>query len=340
MKSYRTYYILLFSCVTLLQGTGNVNSVTKVATAAANWLKLETGTRAIGMGGAYTSVGKGIQGVPYNPASLSYIKNSEGFFSVTNYFAGINYSVLGFATNMSGVDHAGIHVFALDSGDMDVTTEEYPDGTGEQFKMTGLCLRGTYSKIITNRLRIGFTGKYIREQIYTAYMQSFALDIGSRFDTGLFGFMLGMSINNLGPEVKYGGDALTVSCDAEASPTLYCDQQTEFFPLPLTFRLGVSNYLIGPESTFLKSDKHRFLISMDAINPIDYTLYSAIGMEYTFSEMFFLRFGTHFGHDTANTSLGAGLQMNSKTFSIGLDYAYVNYGVLDYTHQFGLNFEF
>ena len=156
MKLFRTYYILLLSCMTVLQATGNTNSVTKVATAAANWLKLETGTRAIGMGGAYTAIGEGIQGVPYNPASISFIKNSEGFFSVTNYFAGINYSVLGFATNMSGVDHAGVHIFALDSGDMDVTNEDYPDGTGEKFKMTALCLRGTYSKIITNRLRIGF----------------------------------------------------------------------------------------------------------------------------------------------------------------------------------------
>ena len=31
--------------------------VTKVATATANWLKIETGVRAIGMGGAYTAVG-------------------------------------------------------------------------------------------------------------------------------------------------------------------------------------------------------------------------------------------------------------------------------------------
>jgi len=339
MRYLKIYYVIIFSC-TCLYGTGNVNSVTKVATAAANWLKLETGTRAIGMSGAYTAIGEGIAGVPYNPASISFVKNSQGFLSTTKYFAGINYSVLGFATNLSGVDHAGIHIFALDSGDMDVTTEEYPDGTGEQFKMTGLCLRGTYSKIITNRLRIGFTGKYIREQIYTSYMQSFALDIGSRFDTGLYGFVLGMSISNLGPEVKFDGEALTVECEDDASPTGWCDQQTEFFPLPLTFRLGLANYIMGPDSRLIKSKKHKLLFSMDAINPIDFTLYSAIGMEYTFSDMFFLRFGTHVGHDTAEMSLGAGLELSSKTFDIGLDYAYVNYGVLDYTHQFGLNFKF
>ena len=31
-------------------------------------------------------------------------------------------------------------------------------------------------------------------------MQSFALDIGSNFNTGIYGFVLGMSVTNLGPE--------------------------------------------------------------------------------------------------------------------------------------------
>ena len=126
MKVFRTYYILfiVFISMSYAQESDNPDVVSRVATSAANWLKIETGTKAIGMGGAFTAVGGGVIGVPYNPASISFIKNSEGFFSVTNYFAGINYSVLGFATNMSGVDHAGIHIFALDSGDMDVTTEE------------------------------------------------------------------------------------------------------------------------------------------------------------------------------------------------------------------------
>ena len=40
--------------------------VTKVATATANWLKLETSARAIGMGGAHVASGRGIAGIPYN----------------------------------------------------------------------------------------------------------------------------------------------------------------------------------------------------------------------------------------------------------------------------------
>ncbi len=338
MMRIKSYIILLLFSLSFTQENPDV--VSRVATSAANWLKIETGTRAIGMGGAFTSVGGGLAGVPYNPASLTFVDSQEGFLSTTEYFAGITHNVLGYANNMSGVDFASLHMFFLDSGKMPVTIEEYnePIGTGETFSFTGLCLRATYGRIVTNRLRIGFTGKFIREQIYTTYFQSFAFDIGSHFDTGLYGFKLGMSISNLGPEVKYEGEGLEFDCEDTSSGS--CQHITEPFVLPMTFRLGFSNELMGSESSFIKSDNHRFMVSFDAVNPIDYVLHGSVGMEYSFREILFLRAGTHLEHDTADFSIGAGLAMNIRDYKFGMDYAYVNYGVLDFTHQFGLNFEF
>ena len=330
--------LVLFSFV--FSDEQNVDEVTKVGTAAANWLKLETNPRAIGMGGAFTSVGSGILGIPYNPASIAFVKNQEGFLSKTNYVADITYQVLGYGRNLSGIDFIGVHAFFLDSGDMDVTTAEYPDGTGEQYSVKAMCIRGTFGKRITNRLRVGATAKFIREEIYTTYMQSFAFDIGSNFKTGIFGFNLGMSISNLGPEVQFGGDGLEFPCDEDDAPSGSCQKIVDTFVLPLTFRLGLSNEVMGPESKILKSKSHKLLFSLDAINPIDYTLYSAVGMEYNYSDSFYLRGGTHLGHDTADWSAGAGLKVKVSEYSIGVDYAYVNYGILNYTHQFGLNFEF
>ena len=58
MRFHKSYIILL---ITLLMSFGYSNDkpdiVTRVATSISNWLKIETGTRAIGMGGAFTSVG-------------------------------------------------------------------------------------------------------------------------------------------------------------------------------------------------------------------------------------------------------------------------------------------
>ena len=47
--------------------------VTKVATAAGSFLKLETSARAIGMGGANVASGRGVAGIPYNPSSIGFI---------------------------------------------------------------------------------------------------------------------------------------------------------------------------------------------------------------------------------------------------------------------------
>ena len=338
MMKLKLYIIVII--VSLSVSQENPDIVSRVATSAANWLKIETGTRAIGMGGAYTSIGGGIAGVPYNPASLTFVKKQEGFLSTTEYFAGITHNVLGYGQNMSGVDFASLHIFFLDSGSMPVTTELYNtyEGTGETFSFTALCARATYGRIVTNRLRIGFTGKFIREQIYTTFLQSFAFDIGSHFDTGLWGFKLGMSISNLGPEVKYEGEGLEFDCDE--TPSGVCEHSTESFRLPMTFRLGFSNQIVGPESDLFKVNNHSFLISFDAINPIDYTLYGSLGMEYEFMKMFYLRAGTHLEHDTADISVGVGLALNIRDYKFGLDYAYVDYGPLEVTHQFGLNFAF
>ena len=139
------------------------------------------------MSGAYTATANDLAGIPYNPASIAFIKNQEAFMSQTQYVADISYSVMGYGRNMTGEDFLGLHIFALDSGPMAVTTEDEPDGTGQDFKVTGVCIRGTYARRVTDRLRIGVTGKYIREDIYTSYMQTFAFDIGSNFNTGIYG---------------------------------------------------------------------------------------------------------------------------------------------------------
>ena len=64
MRHIKIYYIfigLMFTNFSLYAQDGSPpDIVTKVATCAANWLKLETGTRAIGMGGAYTAAARGI----------------------------------------------------------------------------------------------------------------------------------------------------------------------------------------------------------------------------------------------------------------------------------------
>ena len=344
MKNFKIYYtfVVVFVLNTTVYASDDSppDIVTKVATCAANWLKLETGTRAIGMGGAYTAAARGISGTPYNPASIAFINNQQAFLSQTKYVADITYSVLGYGRNMSGTDFIGLHIFALDSGPMDITTLDDPEGTGEQFKVTGVCIRGTYARRLTDRLRIGFTGKFIREDIHTAYMQTVAFDVGSNFDTGIFGFILGMSVTNLGPEAQFGGEGLEIDVPDDWDQNGDLAKVTEKFPLPMTFRMGFMNEIVGPKSDFLKSENHKLIMSVDGINARDYVLYGTLGLEYGWKDIAYVRLGNRLGHDTAKWSVGGGFNIKSGSVGVALDYAYVNYSLLNFTHQFGLNFEF
>jgi len=165
------FALILFFCIAICQDPPDPpDAVTKVGTSAANWLKIESGTRGIGMGGAQVASGRGLSGAYYNPASIAFIEGSEVYFSKSAYLAGIQHNTLGYGIRVTSTDYFGLHLFYLHSGDMEVTTVPSPDGTGEYFNVLDISLRMIYGKQLTDRLRIGGAIKYIREENYTTYM--------------------------------------------------------------------------------------------------------------------------------------------------------------------------
>ena len=308
------------------------DAVTKVGTSAANWLKVESGTRGIAMGGSQAASGRGMSGVYYNPASIAFIEASEVYYSKSEYLAGITHNTIGYGARLTSTDYFGLHLFYLNSGEMEVTTVPSPNGTGEMFSVLDLSLRLIYGKQLTDRLRIGASIKYIREEIFTVKMQSFVFDLGSNFNTGIYGLKLGMSVSNFGPDVQFTGEGLDKVVPDSTDISGKLSKITQKFSVPLVFRLGIQKYLMGEDEESID----RLSVSIDAINPIDYTVYGGVGAEYAWNNMVFIRGGTHFFHDTAGLSLGGGL----KWSMVSVDYAYVNYGILKETHQFGISLDF
>jgi hypothetical protein len=142
-----------------------------------------------------------------------------------------------------------------------------------------------------------------------------------------------MCISNFGADGRYSGNGLDIS-DGENDDL---QKETGYYPMPLTFRVGLMNHLVGPtESSAIRNANHRVTISWDAINPLDYDLYSSLGAEYSWNEILFGRCGFHLGHDTAGFSMGGGIIINN----IILDFAYADYGILESTMQAGLSFRF
>ena len=323
------FILIVFLGLSFSQYRDIPDVVTKVATTAGNWLKLETGARGVGMAGAMVAAGTGVSAITYNPASIGFVKGSELYYSKTNYLAGISHSSMAYGTQVTPTDFIALHLFSFNSGKMDVTNAFFPDGTGEEFDVTGLSLRGTYAKILTDRLKFGVSIKYIRETIYTTAMQTFALDLGSNFDTGIYGIILGMSVTNFGPEVQFSGEGL----EQQVADTLSVDgtlsKLTDEFPIPMSFRLGIKKDVFN-------NSIHKLTVAMDGVNPVDYVVTGNIGLEYSWLETAYIRGGTHLNHDTASFTMGAGIKIGN----IFVDYAYADYGILENTNQFGLRFGF
>ena len=323
------FTFIVFLGITFSQYRDIPDVVTKVATTAGNWLKLETGARGVGMAGAMVAAGTGVSAITYNPSSIGFIKGSELYYSKTNYLAGISHSSMAYGTQVTPTDFVAFHLFSFNSGKMDVTNAFFPDGTGEEFDVTGLSLRGTYAKILTDRLKFGVSIKYIRESIYTTAMQTVAIDLGSNFDTGIYGIILGMSVSNFGPDVQFSGEGL----EQQVADTLSVDgtlsKLTDEFPIPMSFRLGIKKDVFNDSI-------HKLTVAMDGVNPIDYVVTGNIGLEYSWLETAYVRGGTHLNHDTASFTMGAGIKIGN----IFVDYAFANYGILENTNQFGLRFGF
>ena len=102
---------------------------------------------------------------------------------------------------------------------------------------------------------------------------------------------------------------------------------TQSFPIPMTFRCGVA------KEVMINKD-NKITLAIDGINPVDYTVHANIGGEYSWRNLAYVRLGTHLMHDTASFTIGAG----AKIKNINIDYALASYGVLDFTHQFGIRF--
>jgi len=338
MKKF--FFALVFPILLNAQYRDIPEVVTKVATAAGGFLKLETSARAIGMGGSFVASGRGVSGIPYNPSSIGYIEKSEAYFSQVDYLAGITHGVLTYGTRIGPSNFIGLHLFYLDSGPMAVTTEEFPDGTGEDFNVMSLAARGTFARNLTDRLKVGGTINYISDKIAETQMQTISYDIGSNFKTGIYGTVLGMSITNFGPEVQYSGEDLTVQVPDTTDVDGSLQRITDKFPLPLTFRLGIMNRLMGADSPFFKSDKHTLIVSVDGIKPSDYTVYSCLGLEYGWQDLAFVRVGTHLNHDTAGLSLGAGANIRLGRMIMTVDYAFVDYDILNHTNQIAIGLKF
>ena len=284
--------------------------VARKGTTGAEQVLIPIGARGIATGGAFLANITGLESIFYNPAGLDVYPQTEAMFSYVNYLADINISYFAVGTSLGDIGSIGFDLKTFDFGDIPVTTETFPDGTGETYSPSFLTVGFTYSKVLTDRISIGTNLKLITESIQNTNATGFALDAGVqyRFSEAL---MIGAAVKNIGSDMNYTGQDLAdrtgIPGSIPGSSSGSYEIITEGFQIPSFFQLSMTYALnINEQNNLLFAGAYTANNSFEDV--------ANLGMEYGFMENFFVRGGYNFLVE--NTSE----YVYGLTFGAGLDY--------------------
>lgn len=343
MKNIKISLVLILLVLAAAQsvyaGGGNRNG-----TAGAAQLLIPVGTRGIAMGGATLTNATGPEAIYWNPANLSRSQNSTNvMLSQMNYIADIGVSYGAVSTNIEGFGALGLSVKGLSIGEINNTTVENPDGTGQTFTPQFLTLGVTYSRMLSDRIAVGLTANYISEKIDRVSATGFAFNVGISYQNlgNINGLSFAVVMKNIGPQMQYDGSGLLVQATASGlnrGQQLYTMTSAPF-ELPSTLELGLGyKYDINSENALALSSSFQ--------NTNFYGDEYKVGAEYGFNNLFFVRGGYSYVSDinrsdvTFGPTAGAGINYQADGFDFKFDYAFRQTKFFSANHVFSVAFGF
>ncbi|MDR3610375.1 MAG: PorV/PorQ family protein [Ignavibacteriaceae bacterium] len=322
MKKYLTSSLIVL--VFLLTFSGSLYAFPKVGTTSFQFLEVLTSARGSALGNAFSSMVDNSEAEFYNPAGLTGINNIDLSVGYVNWFldaaqysfaAGYyldGYGVLGFQAMFTDVGTIGeTRVDALGFQE----DGSYNGLTGRTFRPNSIVVGVSFARDLTDRLSLGVTAKFVHENLVYKSASALAFDGGLLFKTGFRNIVIDATIRHFGQQVKYIDEA---------------------FPLPQTFTIGVSSFLLSDKDPLIaQSDQHSVRLAYEMVQPRDYDQQHSVGMEYSFENMFFLRGGYQFNTDEQSWSVGMGLQYDG----LRVDYSYNDFGqYLDAVHRITIGY--
>lgn len=280
----RSLHIIII--IALLSNLGFGKEIHRFGTTAVNVLEVGVGGAPVAMGEAYVAVAKDLSAIYWNPAGLSSLKSSGMQFMLQPWVVDINMLFVSGAIIVPRIGTFGLGITQTGYGEMDVTTLDYQDGTGEKFTANDLAFSLSYSRRLVSWFSFGMNTKMIQSNIWHATARAFAVDLGVLVNTHFFspsgeradGMTIGMSISNYGTRIKYDGIDLYQPIDiSEYEGGNYGDVPGQFRPqeweLPLLFRVGVA-------VTPIKNTFSTLTLAVDANHPNNNSESVNIGAEY------------------------------------------------------------
>jgi len=303
----------------------------KVGTFGAQFLKIGVGSRAVSMGESNVALSdNGAEAAYWNPAGLEYIKGQSLMVSHIQWLADIRYDAAAYAYSLGNTGTLALSFSILGSGDMEVTTVEQQQGTGETFNTADYMVGISFARAMTDKFRVGGTIKYVRERLENESASAVGIDIGTLYYSGFHSLRMGMMIRNFGPELRFTGSYY----DYDNGVRLEEKKKYMPFHLPMTFGFGLAMDVIS-------SGDHKLVMASEAVHPPDNLERINLGGEYTFKNILSFRSGYCFRHDVQGPSFGLGIKYSfSETGNFQLDYAYTDYGILDMVQRVTLGIDF
>lgn len=323
----RSHFAVITTLLLFAFGAAMAGDLNRTGTVSGAQLLIPVGARSISMGGASIANINGAESIYWNPAGMSNGTASEVMFNNMAYIADIDVNYLAAVYNGGIIGSFGLSIKSLDFGDIEETTFEQPDGTGQTWSPTQVVAGLSYSRFLTDRIRAGLTGKLIYESIQQTSAQALALDMGVQYEFNA-NLSLGVVMKNIGQKMEYTGRDM----DRPASiPNASPDADNGFFRaiaqasnIPSVFSFGV-NYKVNI------NEENHLAVNGAFSNFNDYSDQLFGGVEYSFRDFFFLRGGYNYETQTNldtdedqlfGASFGAGINYPVGNFNFQLDYAY------------------
>jgi hypothetical protein len=303
----------------------------RIGTAGAQELRIPVGARGTALGGAVVANVTGVEAIYWNPAGLASLAGTEAMFSYQPYLADIDINFAGVATRIEDFGTIAASAKIVSIGDMEETTNEYPDGTGRIFSPTLSVISVAYSRIMTNRVSFGVTGKFIHEKIFEVSATGVAFDVGFIYDPGWQGFSVGLAIRNYGPEMKFTGRGFERTLgERQASP------EALKFDLPSSFNVGMAwnAYDMGPNLATIAGNFVSNNYSQDVWQG---------GAEYVYDGLYSIRVGYNYADQESylyGFTVGGGVKYDFGGTKLAFEYSWMDTEVFDANQFFTVKMEF
>ena len=172
-----------------------------------------------GVAGANTALVTGVEASFSNVAGLAFVNQTELAVCNQQYLMGtdIQLNSFGFVQAVGG-GHLGVTVTSMTFGDIEITTEDLPEGGIGAYRPSFSNIGLSYAKAFSNSIYGGLTVRMISESISNVRAQGVAFDAGIRYLAGDDGRLkFGISLRNVGAPMRCGGDGLTLTATPSGS---------------------------------------------------------------------------------------------------------------------------